>query len=121
MGGIPDQAAVWRDGCDPDILEIRGTLPKGRLDAYLKSSERTDPIFYIAHNTIPLFFQFARYERFFNKAAMDRYANAATGPKEVRWYDTGHDLNDPQALTDRAAWLKRIVGLASTVAFTVKP
>jgi formylglycine-generating enzyme required for sulfatase activity len=118
MGGIPDQAAIWRDGSDPDIIEARGALPKGRLEAYLKTSQRTDPIFYVAHSPIPLFFQFARYERYFNKAAMERYADAATGPKEVRWYDTGHDLNDPQALADRAAWLKRIVGLkdGSTVA-----
>jgi formylglycine-generating enzyme required for sulfatase activity len=112
MGGVPDQAAIWRDADDPDIVEVRKALPQGRLEAYLKSSQRTDPVFYVDHTTIPLFFQFARYERYFNKAAMDRYANAATCPKEVRWYDTGHDLNDPQALADRAAWLKRIVGLA---------
>lgn len=112
MAGIPDQAAVWRDGNEPDIVAAREALPKGRLEAYLKSSERTDPIDYVSHVSVPLFFQFARYERYFNKAAMNRYADAAEGPKEVRWYDTGHDLNDPQALVDRTAWLQRIVGLA---------
>ncbi len=119
MGGIPDQAAIWRDSNDPDIVEVRAALPKGRLEAYLKTSQRTDPIVYVAHSSIPLFFQFARFERLFDKAAMNRYADAAECPKEVRWYDTGHDLNDPQALADRAAWLKQIVGLkdgSSTVA-----
>jgi dienelactone hydrolase len=111
MGGIPDQAAIWRDGSDPDILEVRAALPKGRLDTYLKISEKTDPIFYVAHAPVPLYFQFALHERFFNKSAMDRYADAARGAKEVRWYDTGHDLNDPQAFADRADWLRRIVGL----------
>jgi predicted esterase len=120
MGGVPDQAAVWRDGSDPDIVESREALPKGRLDAYLKVSERTDPVFYVPHTKIPLLFQFARHERYFKKPAMDRYADAARAPKEVRWYDTGHDLNDPQALTDRAAWLGRIIGLSPIGALTAK-
>ena len=113
MGGVPDQAAIWRDGNEPGIVEARAALPNGRVEAYLKSSQRTDPVFYVGHSTVPLFFQFARFERYFNKAAMDRYAGAAKGPKQVRWYDTGHDLNDPQALADRIAWLQRIVGLAT--------
>ena len=120
MGGVPDQAAIWRDGNEPGIVEARAALPPGRLEAYLKFSQRTDPVFYVAHSTTPLFFQFARYERYFNMAAMNRYADAARCPKEVRWYDTGHDLNDPQALADRAAWLKRVVGLAPIGAFTAK-
>jgi len=61
----------------------------------------------------PLLFQFARYERYFDKAAMDRYEQAARQPKEVKWYDTGHELNDVQALHDRAAWLRDKVGLGS--------
>jgi hypothetical protein len=39
----------------------------------------------------PLLFQFARYERYFNEAAMLKYAQAASQPKVVKWYDTGHD------------------------------
>ena len=61
--------------------------------------------------TTTILFQFARYERFFDRAAMERYAKAAREPKDVKWYDTGHDLNDVQALLDRAAWLREKVGL----------
>jgi dienelactone hydrolase len=121
MGGVPDQAAIWRDGDEPDIVAARAALPKERVEAYLKSSQRTDAVLYVGHSTVPLLFQFARYERYFNKAGMERYAQAARGPKEVRWYDTGHDLNDPQALVDRAVWLQRIVGLAPVAAFASKP
>ena len=34
-------------------------------------------------------------------------------PKDtpVKWYDTGHELNDPQALTDRATWLREKLGV----------
>jgi dienelactone hydrolase len=112
MGGIPDQAAIWRDNDDPSVVETRKSLPKGKLEAYLEVCDRTAAVRYVPHATCPLLFQFARYERFFDRAAMERYERAARGPKEVKWYDTGHDLNDVQALRDRAAWLHGRVGLA---------
>jgi hypothetical protein len=43
----------------------------------------------------------------FDIGAMERYSRSATEPKTVRWYDTGHHLNDPTALTDRVRWLGR--------------
>jgi hypothetical protein len=46
------------------------------------------------------------------RPAMDRYAAAAPAAKTVKWYDTGHELNDPQALRDRAEWLRERVGLS---------
>lgn len=113
MAGIPDAAAIYRDANDPGIVEYRATTPKEKQEAYLKSSERTDPVRYVPHAKCPLLFQFARYERYFDKAAMDRYEQAARQPKEVKWYDTGHELNDPQALLDRAAWLRDGVGLGT--------
>jgi len=111
MGGIPDQAAIYRDNNDPAVVEYRASTPKEKQDAYLKSSERTAAVRYVPHATAPLLFQFARYERYFDKAAMDRYEKAARNPKEVKWYDTGHELNDVQALLDRAAWLRAKIGL----------
>ncbi len=113
MGGIPDQAAIYRDNEDPSLVEYRATTPKEKQEAYLKSSERTAAVRYVPHAAAPLLFQFARYERYFDKAAMDRYYQAARQPKDVKWYDTGHELNDPQALLDRATWLREKVGLGS--------
>jgi dienelactone hydrolase len=113
IGGIPDQAAIYRDNDDPAVVEYRATTPKEKQEAYLKSSERTAPVRYVPHAMCPLLFQFARYERYFDKAAMDRYEQAARQPKEVKWYDTGHELNDVQALVDRAAWLRDKVSLGS--------
>jgi dienelactone hydrolase len=111
MGGIPDQAAIYRDNDDPAVVEYRATTPKDKQEAYLKSCERTAAVRYVPHASAPLLFQFARYERYFDRAAMDRYQKAAREPKEVKWYDTGHELNDPQALLDRAAWLRDRVRL----------
>jgi dienelactone hydrolase len=111
MAGIPDQAAIYRDNNDPSIVEFRASMPRGKLEKYLQSCARTDAVRYVPNSSAPLLFQFARYERYFDKAAMDRYATAAREPKEVKWYDTGHELNDPQALRDRADWLREKVGL----------
>jgi hypothetical protein len=58
-----------------------------------------------------LLFQFARFEQYFNEAAMRQYARAASEPKLVLWYDTGHALNDVRALVDRANWLRRHIGM----------
>ncbi len=111
MGGIPDQAAIWRDNNDPGVVDYRANTPRGKQEAFLKSCERTDPVRYVPHALAPILFQFARYERYFDRAAMERYAAAARGPKDVKWYDTGHDLNDVRALVDRAAWLREKVSL----------
>ena len=42
-----------------------------------------------------------------------RFFEAASEPKEIRWYDAGHFLNE-QARQDRMAWLGERLGLCST-------
>jgi predicted transcriptional regulator len=42
---------------------------------------------------------------------MQHYVAAASEPKKVLYYDTGHDLNDPQALEDRYDWLVKHINL----------
>jgi dienelactone hydrolase len=112
MGGVPDQSAILVEGEDPAAVELRKGTPKEKLAKFLRSAARTDAVHYVGHAPpTPLLFQFARFERYFTEAAMKRYAKAATGPKEVKWYDTGHDLNDVQALLDRADWLRAKVRL----------
>ncbi|MGH9903763.1 MAG: alpha/beta hydrolase family protein, partial [Pyrinomonadaceae bacterium] len=112
MGGIPDRAAIYLENTDPAIVELRANTPTGQIEQYLKVNSQTDPIHYVAHAApTPLLFQFARYERYFNEAAMKRYAQAASEPKTVKWYETGHDLNDFGALIDRADWLRGKIGM----------
>jgi hypothetical protein len=68
----------------------------------------------------PILFQFARFEQYFSREAMDRYYHAASGPKEIRWYDTGHDLNDIHCLLDRAAFLEQQIGIKSVEAIIAR-
>lgn len=113
MGGIPERAAIYLENDDPDIVELRANARnKDAIEKYLRFNARTDAIHYIRYCApTPLLFQFARYERYFNEAAMKRYADAASEPKSVKWYETGHDLNDPQVLLDRSAWLQQQIGM----------
>jgi dienelactone hydrolase len=114
IGGIPDRAAIYLEHDDPDYVEWRARKTKEKIEKYLSVNARTDPIHYVSRAApTPLLFQFARFEQYFNEAAMQRYAKAATDPKTVKWYDTGHDLNDIQALIDRADWLKEKIGFKS--------
>jgi cephalosporin-C deacetylase-like acetyl esterase len=110
MGGTPDYRALWMENEDPDLVEYRKKNME-KVENYVKVNSPLDAINYISHAApTPLLFQFAKREQYFNEAAMLRYLQAASEPKQVKWYDTGHDLNDFQALLDRADWLVKHVG-----------
>ncbi len=113
MAGVPSETTILLESDDPDYVSFRQTTPKEQLDNYFKIINSLDAINFVAHaRPTPLMFQFARFERYFNEASMQRYAQAASEPKLVLWYDTGHELNDPRALIDRANWLRRYIGIA---------
>jgi cephalosporin-C deacetylase-like acetyl esterase len=111
VGGVPDAESIYRDGPDAGVAEFRATVPKEQQEAFLRALAPTSPIKYVAHSKVPLLFQFARHEQYFDQAAMDRYFAASIQPKDVKWYHAGHDLNDPSALVDRSQWLRQNVGI----------
>ena len=112
MAGVPTEATIFMESDDPDFVNFRNTTPKEQLDNYFRIVRSLDAINYVPHGApTPLLFQFARFEQYFNEAAMRRYAEAASEPKRVLWYDTGHGLNDIRPLVDRANWLRRYVGI----------
>ncbi len=113
VGGTPTGADVWLHD-DPASAEYRKTIPKEQLDKYVEVNRPLDGINFIPRAApIPVLFQFAKFEQYFSQEAMERYWRAASEPKTIKWYDTGHDLNDVQALLDRAAWLERQLGIKS--------
>jgi len=113
VGGVATAESLFQDGGDPDLLAIRDATPKEELQRYWEVNRPCDGIRYVPYAApTALFFQFARYERTFDEASMNRYFAAASEPKQVRWYETGHDLNDLRVLADRAAWLQHRLRLA---------
>lgn len=112
MGGVPSEKTILLESEDPDYVAFRQSTPKEQLDNYFRIITPLDAINFVPHSRpTPLLFQFARFEQYFNEAAMQQYARAASEPKLVLWYDTGHALNDVRSLLDRADWLRRHIGM----------
>ncbi len=75
-------------------------------EAYIKKMAPLDPINYVGKaKGVPVLFQFATRDEYVTKEKAELFANSASAPKELRWYDTGHEMN-AQAATDRVAWLE---------------
>jgi dienelactone hydrolase len=68
---------------------------------------------YIGHAPpIPKLFQSARYDPGVPTKDSEDFFNAATQPKELKWYETGHDVDDPGAIADRVQILTRNLRLS---------
>jgi dienelactone hydrolase len=121
MAGVPSDSAIFLEGNDPTYVAWRERTPKETMARYFAVTNTVAAIRYVAHaKPTPLFFQFARKERVFRIPAMERYYAVASEPKRLKWYDTGHELNDVQALLDRAEWLHEQIGIKSVKPFLQK-
>lgn len=107
MGGIPDTEAILLEGRGAALEAYREKV-RPQLDGALRKLRATAAVEFVPHAApVRLLFQFARHEWNFGVPAMERYYRAASEPKSVLWYDTGHELNDPRAFLDRIRWLGR--------------
>jgi len=112
MAGVAEMADILLRSDDPGMVDFRKTQPAGQLEKYWQVTGDIDAIHFVGKAApIPLLLQFANYEQYFDKASMQHYVAAASDPKKVLYYDTGHDLNDPQALEDRYDWLLKSINL----------
>src|SRR5262245_15820545 len=74
MAGVPTEATILMESNDPEYVEFRQSTPKQQLDNYFRIVSPLDAINYVsAARPTPLLFQFARFEQYFNEAAMQRY------------------------------------------------
>ena len=81
-------------------------------DQFIARLAPLDPVKYLPKIAPrPVLLQFATHDKFVSKEAAAALANAATGPKTVKYYDAEHALN-AEATRDRQAWLKRELRLA---------
>ena len=81
-------------------------------DAFIRHMSEIDPITHIANlSPAHVFFQFATDDFHVPKERAQEFFVAAQDPKEMKWYDAKHGLNE-EATQDRKAWLKQKLGLA---------
>jgi dienelactone hydrolase len=113
VGGVPG-AFVALERNDPAMEPYLTGEARKRVDQYFAGIQSVDAIRYIGYTApIPILFQFARFEQYEGEQHMKRYFEAAGEPKEQKWYDTGHDLNDLDVTLDRSIWLKDRIGIRS--------
>jgi fermentation-respiration switch protein FrsA (DUF1100 family) len=70
--------------------------------------------FHFIGDAVPaaLLFQYGRRDEFISEEDALQYFQAASEPKEIRWYDADRFFNE-QARQDRIAWLGEQLGLRS--------
>jgi dienelactone hydrolase len=83
-----------------------------QLPHYLEVISVTDAAHYIGYApAIPKLFQSAWYDPGVPHDDASKFYEAATGPKELKWYDTAHDIDDIAAMADRTRFLAKALGL----------
>jgi dienelactone hydrolase len=91
-------------------LTLGRTLDAAQRDQVFATFKSLDPVEQIgAAAPSPILFQFAEKDRFVTRAAADSLVAAATSPKDVRFYDCGHEMNR-RAMDDRVEWLAKTLG-----------
>jgi dienelactone hydrolase len=80
-------------------------------EAFIRTMSEIDPIVHVP-NLAPaeVFFQFATDDFHVPKERAEDFFGAAKAPKEMKWYEAGHGLNE-DATRDRKSWLKKKLGL----------
>ena len=80
-----------------------------RSEAYRRAFSVLDPVNYVSRSApAMLLFQNGRQDPISPEADVDALVRAANGPKEQRWYDAPHELNDA-ARDERDAWLVELL------------
>ena len=95
----------------PDWYLYHPSLEKAARNAFIREMREIDPIEHVASlSPSPVFFQFASDDPHVPRERATEFFAAAKEPKEMRWYDGGHGLNEA-AERDRKAWLAEKLGL----------
>lgn len=111
MAGAASLTEFLRTSTVPGVVEVRNSLTKPQQENYFTTLAAVDPINYVTHVApSTLFFQFGKRDTYPTEQSAARYFQVASDPKTVKWYDTGHALND-EARHDRVTWLEKQIGL----------
>ena len=87
------------------------SMERVRWERWLEAMAPIEPIRFVGLAAPrPLFFQNANHDDYVTRDNALRYHAAASEPKLVRWYDSGHSLGT-EAFGDGAAWLEPLIGI----------
>ena len=85
-----------------------------KLEEFLRGIEPLDASHYVGHLApTVLLFQSARFDPGVPDKDAQDFFDAASEPKQLKWYDTGHEVLDIAAISDRARFLSAQLHLPS--------
>jgi uncharacterized protein len=87
----------------------RPPVPEEQFRAWLASMDPIEGYRFVGRANAPIFFQNGRRDAVVTPERAEALHAAATGAKEVRWYDAEHALN-AEAYVDQLRWLSRTIG-----------
>jgi dienelactone hydrolase len=95
----------------PDWYLYLPRLEGEARESFIRQMSEIDPIAHIPNlSPAHVFFQFAIDDFHVPKERAEEFFAAAKEPREMKWYEAGHGLNE-EATKDRKAWLKQKLGL----------
>ena len=115
IAGLPRVTDFSRQGVRRlDALNDQVTkgFSKEQIARFVEAVSAVDPVRYVGHAApSAILMQWARDDAWISERAAREYFEAASEPKEELRYVAGHEVNDPKALRDRAAWLAKRIGI----------
>ena len=95
----------------PDWYLYSPKLEGEAREAFIRQMSEIDPITHVPNlSPAELLFQFGTDDPHVPKERADEFFAAAKNSKEIKWYESGHGLNETATL-DRKAWLKEKLNL----------
>jgi predicted esterase len=91
----------------PDWYLYLPKLEGESREVFIRQMAEIDPITHVPNlSPAEVFFQFATDDFHVPKECAEEFFSAAKDPREMKWYEAGHGLNEDATL-DRKAWLKQ--------------
>lgn len=96
-----------------DWFLMSSALMLDEREAYRADLQAVAPVQYAAYAApASLFFQFARRDMYVSEKRANALFEAASEPKRIEWYESGHGLHrNEDATHDRLEWLRTELGL----------
>lgn len=95
----------------PDWYLYLPKLEGEAREAFIHEIAEIDPVAHVLNlSPAEVFFQYGTDDRHVPKERAEEFFAAAREPKKMKWYESGHGLNE-SATSDRKAWVKEKLGL----------
>jgi dienelactone hydrolase len=95
----------------PDWYLYSPKLEGEPQESFIRQMAEIDPIVHVPKlSPAEVLFQFATDDFHVPKERAEEFFAAAKDPKEMKWYEAGHGLNE-EATRDRKTWLRQKLGL----------